>query len=902
MKITELGGNVMNKVKKMAVPILLAGTAMGAGSQAMADVPITRQSHDFLRIVDNSGAIQASLSRMASANAGVKSVAEKPVSPSLYRGGKPVSRPNCGIDPDRNWANERLPRAAIEDCFDNNTYNEIQEDLAHLIEQTAARSGFYSYTEPVTINGEDRYFQVGVFLRANQSYDKAKRIGINLTPSDSAKNIYAIYEQPISAPPIGYDMLMPGAGELIVYTMDGLDPDSGLKLIHTEVTDEFAVKHRSAGDYTDDEQTFYDRSGVVKAIKYLAQYMDEYSSQLAILDYGNPISTKLKKDPMDPLDEYGNYTMPAIPYIEIETPERWYSRNECTMDNVTYGQRNVTNLAVEYKRDRYIINGDADVARSVYTETTTGTYTDPETGETETYARNDAIQPESLIKTLEDIFDFEAFRGEDPVMLTTEHLNAYNYDYSKPISDFQNHITDPYNEYSTPPNNLFGIRQDDPFNNIDAEVYQDPDDVIDDSIIKVEYDVYKLVDEGYYTTRSRTETQTYTEDEEQCKIVDVDVVDENGNVTGTTEEEQCKMVTVTKTKDVTITEDGRYETTTSPWTYTNWVPPVYQKSTNTACIHNTQEENFCETYNCEQTAPEKDNDGYITDENVSQYQEESFYWTTGNWSGCDGACGVGTETRSVTCVSTLGGPANSENCKGPKPDSERLCQGTGENCSFEWKTSEWSECSEVCGGGIKTRAVYCQAPSGEKVNDSRCTGTRPNEQTICNSDACRYNWSVSNWSSCVSNASCQQTQYRTVCYGGFGKDGESRCYSYKVDNPTARSTGWLGNKRTTITGTRSDGFNGSHFVCTSSSTSNCSYQVGSGKEAYYVSGTRITTNRHGQQSRSVRCIRQNDGASVHLGFCGTDQKKTHRICTLSSTPGSCGRTRSNRDPGGNSGV
>lgn len=69
----------MNKVKKLAIPILLAGTAIGGGSQAVADVPITRQSHDFLKIVDNQGVVQPSLSRMTSVNVGVESVAEKSV-------------------------------------------------------------------------------------------------------------------------------------------------------------------------------------------------------------------------------------------------------------------------------------------------------------------------------------------------------------------------------------------------------------------------------------------------------------------------------------------------------------------------------------------------------------------------------------------------------------------------------------------------------------------------------------------------------------------------------------------------------------------------------------------------------------------------------------------------------
>jgi hypothetical protein len=865
----------MNKVKSIAIPIVLAGTVIGGAGQVVADVPITRQSHDFLKINDNQGVIQSTLSRMTSVNVGIESVAEKPVPPQLYRGGSPVSRPNCGMVPDKNWPNVGLAKRAIIDCFDGSTYSAIQNDLAHLIQQTSARSGYYSYTEPVTINSEDRYFQVGVFLRANQSPAEAKRIGINISPSDSAKNIYAIYEQPESLVPIGEEMLMPGAGKLKIYTMDGVNPDSGLKPVHTEVTDEFAVVKRTASDYAANvEQTFYDRTGALKAIHFLAQYMDEYSSELAILDYGNPISPLLVEEDPDPDSEVEDLDPDSddmVPDIKIETPERWYSRNECTMDNATYGQRNLTELGTTYKRDRYIIDGDAELARNATLGTSAGSY------EGEEYTRY-VVNPESRINTIEDIFDFESFRGEDPVMLTTEHLNAYNYDYNKPISDFTTHITDPYNEYSQAPNNLFRIDADDPFNNIPAADYQPPADVIDDSIVKVEYDVYNMVEEGYYSTRSRTETQTYTEEEEQCEI-----------------EEQCEMVTVTKTRNVTITENGKYETTTAPWTYTNWVPPVYEKDTNTACIHNTQEQNFCDTYNCGQTYPEKDNQGYITDENLAENQVESFYWTTGNWSGCDGACGIGTETRTVTCVSTFGGSVDSANCTEPKPDSERPCKGSGANCSFEWKTSNWSKCSEVCDGGFKIRDVYCQAPSGERVPENRCdAGDKPNAQTVCNDEkACSYDWNIDiedyepEWSSCVSNSSCQQTQFRTICYGGWGKNREPRCYSYKPDTPTAKSTGWLGNKTTTLTGTRSDGFNGSHFVCTTSYKSNCTVTEGYGKNEIRRSGTRTSTTRHGQQSRTVRCIRNNDGASVHMGYCGTDQPKTHKICTLSSNSGSC---------------
>lgn len=853
----------MKTTNKFVASTLFLTTMLGS-TQINADVPITKQSYDFLKIEDNQGVVTPTLSRMASVNAGVKSISSDRVPPDLYRGGTPVSRPNCGLDNSRDWGSISLARNAIEDCFSNSTYNQVQQDLAYLIEQTGARSGHYNYTEPVTINGEDRYFQVGVFLRANQSASQAKRVGISISPSESARNIYAIYENPKGMEPIGEEMLMQGAGSLKIYTMEGLDPDEGIELIHTENSDDFAVSDRSADDYvTEGEQTFYDKSGAVEAINFIADYMDEYSSNLAILDYGNPISPRLDYDPEDPRTG-GEATMPLVPSMEIETPERWYSRNECTMDNVTYGQRNTTELEVVYQRDRYVVNGDAGLAREARLETLQG--------------RNiTAVGPQAQINTIEDIFDFEAFRGEDPVTLSTEHLNAYTYDYNKPISDFENNMTDPYNEYSSAPNNLFQIGQDDPFNNIPASVFQTPTNVIDDSIVKVEYDVYDLVEDGYYSERSKPGTEEY----ESCK--DVPILDSDGNDTGETKEE-CE----TKTRNITITETGKFDTTPSPWSYTNWVPPVYEKNVNTACIHNTQEENFCDTYNCEQTEPERDDKEYITDESVSQYQEESFYWTTDDWSGCDTNCGLGKETRSVSCVSTLGGSADSSNCTEPKPDSERPCQGSVENCSFEWKTTEWSKCSEVCDGGIRTREAFCQAPSGEKVPDNRCDlGQKPSEQGTCNTEACVYEYKVSNWSSCVSNASCMETGTRRVCTDWGGKGGP-RCRTVERNNEeNGRSRGWLNNQMTTLTGQRDDGFNGSHFQCSTSSTRQCPYGY---------SGSRTTTTIYGQKSRSVQCERTNDGGIVHIGYCGDNQPKTHKECVKSSSSsGSCTRDHQGRN-------
>lgn len=434
-------------------------------------------------------------------------------------------------------------------------------------------------------------------------------------------------------------------------------------------------------------------------------------------------------------------------------------------------------------------------------------------------------------------------------MLATEHLNAYNYDYNKPISDFQNHITDPYNEYSTPPNNLFRIGERDPFNNIQAEVYKTPVNVVDDSIIKVDYDMRKLVKDGYFTVKKRQAERQV----EVCETVQEDVYNDDGEVIDTKPVKECHN----ETKSYTKKETGEFSGDDSSWNYSNWVKPVYEKVTKHQCIHNTQEENFCETYNCDQTYPEKDDDGYIVDENLPENQNSSFYWDVGDWSGCDGQCGVGTETRSVTCVSTLGG--SSSQCTEPKPISERPCQGADANCSFEWKTSDWSNCSEVCDGGFKTRDVYCKAPSGNTVSNKRCDPqNKPNGQTICNTGTCGYSFEKTEWSSCISNARCQPPERTEVCYQIRGKTGAvigKECYPV-VNNPsTARSTGWLNNQTTTLEGYRDTGFNGSHFSCGFSNTSKC-WKRHPGKSGERVEGRRTSSVTYGQERRSVKCIRK----------------------------------------------
>lgn len=839
----------MKVFKNIIIPSFLASTAF-ISSNVNAEVPFTRQSYDFLKLNDVHGDVSATVSRMAGTDAGVKAISNEAVSPSDFRGGSPVSRPDCALPNNQDWSSVSLARRAMVECFEKkDVYTNIEKDLKHLIDITGSRSGYYTYNEPVKIQGDNRFFQVGVFLRANQNHDEARRVGITISPPASVKNIYAIYEQPVSAEPIGTEMLMPGAGQLKIYTMEGRVPEAGIDLVDTIKNDDFAAKTRSASSYNENNITLFDKSGALKAIRYLSERMDEYASEVVVFDYGNPISPILDTDPNDPMEVVDGKevpTMPLVPKITITTPERIYQKNNCVdPSTVSYAQRNETKTAVFYQRDRYVMTGNTESLRQASLHNKSpfirAADTSASISATESVPIANAVSGNSSKDFNNDGYiDFFEYNNVDKnatneedrfVWVSSEHANIHDYPDDFTVSNFENSISDPYGTYSNSPENLFPIGQNDPYNNISWSGYSEPVDVVDDSLENVTYVESTMVEDGYYSTRCRTEKVG-----ESC----TDTFDEDGNKTG----ENCSPI------KKTVCYPGKYDRNAGgAWSYSGWVEPVYEEHQRTACVHNTQVDTFCQTYNCPKSSPAKDSLGYINDYNVEQYQEEEFYWDTGSWSGCDNNCGVGDETRSVICKSSkTGSQVSSANCSEPKPEESRPCTGDVSKCTFSWQTTNWSECSEPCDGGFKTRDVYCQAPDGSKVGASRCDAeAKPSERERCNSDTCVYEYKTSNWTSCVSNSQCASS-------------GASR--------------GWIGNQFSTLTGKHPEGFNGSNFICRTTSRSSCSGNK---------TGSITTTIIYGQQSRSVQCERTNDGKIVHIGNCGINQPKTHQQCVRSKS-------------------
>ena len=153
----------------------------------------------------------------------------------------------------------------------------------------------------------------------------------------------------------------------------------------------------------------------------------------------------------------------------------------------------------------------------------------------------------------------------------------------------------------------------------------------------------------------------------------------------------------------------------------------------------------------------------------------TYRWQAGSWGVCTTECGGGQQTRSVTCISSLGNvmvtPGNSTCPLIDMPISSQLCN-TAACVAPRWVAGNWSNCSRLCGGGLQTRSVSCQAPNDTVVASSLCTPPAPATEQACNLQTCNvYTWQpCKQWSTCSA-----------ACGGGDGMLGQQWREVFCVD-------------------------------------------------------------------------------------------------------------------------
>ncbi|XP_033220968.1 protein madd-4 [Belonocnema kinseyi] len=119
-------------------------------------------------------------------------------------------------------------------------------------------------------------------------------------------------------------------------------------------------------------------------------------------------------------------------------------------------------------------------------------------------------------------------------------------------------------------------------------------------------------------------------------------------------------------------------------------------------------------------------------------------WNTTDFSPCMSPCGLGIQTRDVTCIHEVTrGTGNtvavpSHMCPQPPPVDRRYCNVF--DCPVKWHLGEWGKCSKTCGGGTKTRKVACEQirAQGRKQErpENECPSHKPTSEKPCNTRAC----------------------------------------------------------------------------------------------------------------------------------------------------------------------
>ncbi|XP_075407973.1 A disintegrin and metalloproteinase with thrombospondin motifs 20 [Tenrec ecaudatus] len=153
----------------------------------------------------------------------------------------------------------------------------------------------------------------------------------------------------------------------------------------------------------------------------------------------------------------------------------------------------------------------------------------------------------------------------------------------------------------------------------------------------------------------------------------------------------------------------------------------------------------------EQPSPPPDRSAPFTHKPEGLPSIRGNQWRIGPWGSCSGSCAGGVQLRAVVCQDENG--QNASDCPtASKPPESKLC---GSGPCPQWNHGSWGECTQTCGGGIKSRLVVCQFPNGQIAEEQHCeTLNKPPSVAPCHVQKCPDDaaWRRGPWKSC--SASC----------------------------------------------------------------------------------------------------------------------------------------------------
>uniref|UniRef100_A0A0B6ZN70 PLAC domain-containing protein n=1 Tax=Arion vulgaris TaxID=1028688 RepID=A0A0B6ZN70_9EUPU len=129
-----------------------------------------------------------------------------------------------------------------------------------------------------------------------------------------------------------------------------------------------------------------------------------------------------------------------------------------------------------------------------------------------------------------------------------------------------------------------------------------------------------------------------------------------------------------------------------------------------------------------------------TDNNFIDSVPDTVRWVVSEFGECSVACGGGIRVRTVVCGNSTQKHVGKHEkkvaetlCPQPAPHVTHSCNT--HKCSAHWNSEKWSECSVTCGIGTQTREVSCQSTTSQgrryKVVHDECGGLAPESSRKC---------------------------------------------------------------------------------------------------------------------------------------------------------------------------
>ncbi|XP_039183491.1 A disintegrin and metalloproteinase with thrombospondin motifs 18 isoform X2 [Crotalus tigris] len=141
----------------------------------------------------------------------------------------------------------------------------------------------------------------------------------------------------------------------------------------------------------------------------------------------------------------------------------------------------------------------------------------------------------------------------------------------------------------------------------------------------------------------------------------------------------------------------------------------------------------------------------VNNENKIFTKRHSYSWVMVQ-SDCSATCGGGHLIAKAVCLQDHQTRVNSSFC-GPRSKlltETMMCNANP--CPAYWSVSEWSICSQSCGGGQQSRHIQCVQKKAfhkeEVVAHALCPVTTPAQIQACNNQDCPPEWNPEPWSQC----------------------------------------------------------------------------------------------------------------------------------------------------------